>query len=273
MRRFSGLRRLMPHTHWTFLFGCLALAGVFPWAGFWSKDAILAAAHHKAEQSSLFQILYLSGMVTAFLTALYTFRGYFLTFFGPERVPPEAGHHAHESPPAITVPLMILAVCALGVGAYFESTGGFVNYLMYTPSLAFDGLTEAHDVHKFHMDVALISTAVALSGVALAAYLYLGSQKQVAWLATELRPLYNLSYGKFFVDQIYNIIFVMPIWLLAQLSFLIDRKVIDGLVNLVGRIPPALGRMVRTLQTGMVQFYALAMVLGVIVLLAGIFWK
>jgi len=272
MRRFGGLRRLMPVTHWTFLFGCLALAGVFPWAGFWSKDAILAAAHSRAHESRLFEILYWSGMVTAFLTALYTFRGYFLTFHGPERVPPEAGHHAHESPPAITIPLTILAVCALGVGAYFEYTHGFVNFLLFTPSLAFTGLPAA-DVDKFHMDVALVSTAVALSGVGLAAFLYLGDQRQTAWLASTLRPLYNLSYGKFFFDQIYNVAFVWPLWLLAQLSSLVDRWLIDGLVNLVGKIPPACGGVVRTLQTGMVQFYALAMVLGVLVLLAGIFWK
>ncbi|HEX4146133.1 MAG TPA: NADH-quinone oxidoreductase subunit L [Pirellulales bacterium] len=273
MRRFGGLRRLMPVTHWTFLFGCLALAGVFPWAGFWSKDAILAAAHLRAEHNLLFEILYWSGMVTAFLTALYTFRAYFLTFHGPERVPPEAGHHAHESPPAITIPLTILAFCALGVGAYFEYTGGFVDFLLRTPSLAFADLPEAGEVHKFHMNVALVSTAVALSGVGFAAFLYLGDQRQAAWLASTLRPLYSLSYGKFFFDQIYNVAFVWPLWLLAQLSFLVDRRLIDGLVNLVGRIPPACGTVVRSLQTGMVQFYALAMVLGVLVLLAGIFWK
>jgi NADH-quinone oxidoreductase subunit L len=273
MRRFGGLRRLMPVTHWTFLFGCLALAGVFPWAGFWSKDAILAAAHSRAEESSLFEILYWTGMITAFLTALYTFRGYFLTFHGPERVPHEAGHHAHESPPAITIPLTILAFCALGVGAYFEYTHGFVDFLLRTPSLAFSGLPEAGAVHEFHMNVALVSTAVALSGVGLAAFLYLGDQHQAAWLASTLRPLYSLSYGKFFFDQIYNVAFVWPLWLLAQLSSVVDRRLIDGLVNLAGRIPPAFGTVVRSLQTGMVQFYALAMVLGVLVLLAGIFWK
>ena len=101
----------------------------------------------------------------------------------------------------------------------------------------------------------------------------MGDQRQAAWLASTLRPLYSLSYGKFFFDQIYNVAFVWPVWLLAQLSFCVDRRLIDGLVNLVGRIPPACGTVVRTLQTGMVQFYALAMVLGVLVLLAGIFWK
>jgi NADH-quinone oxidoreductase subunit L len=275
MRRFSGLRRLMPVTHWTFLFGCLALAGVFPWAGFWSKDAILAAAHSRAHDSKLFETLYYVGMFTAFLTAIYTFRGYFLTFHGPERVPHEAGHHAHESPAAITVPLRILAVCALAVGAYFEYTHGFVDFLLRTPSLAFETLRDAkglhESVHDFHTSVAVVSTVVALSGVGIAAYLFLGDQRQAAWLAGALRPLYRLSSGKFFIDQIYNVAFVLPLWALAKLSFLVDRVLIDGLVNLVGRIPPACGFVVRLFQTGMVQFYALAMVLGVIVLLAGIF--
>ncbi len=140
MRRFSGLRHLMPTTHWTFLFGCLALSGVFPWAGFWSKDAILAAAHAKGEHDPLFQALFIAGVVAALMTAFYTFRGYFLTFFGPERVPHEAGHHAHESGPAITFPLTVLAVCALVVGAYFELTGSFEHFLVATPSLAYSGM-------------------------------------------------------------------------------------------------------------------------------------
>lgn len=161
---------------------------------------------------------------------------------------------------------------ALGVGAWFEYTHGFVDFLLRTPSLAFEGLPGAKTVHDFHMDVALVSTVVALVGVGIAAFLFLGDQRQVAWLASALRPLYELSYGKFFFDQIYNVLFVWPMWLLAQLSFLVDRLLIDGLVNLVGKLPPAFGFVVRLFQTGMVQFYALAMVLGVLVLLADIFW-
>src|SRR5215467_4533538 len=120
MRRFSGLRRIMPVTCLTFLIGCLALAGFVPFAGFWSKDEILGAVHHAGEHSDapgFYNMLYWAGMFTAGLTAFYTFRGFFLTFFGEERIPHEAGHHAHESPPAMTVPLMILSVFAAGIGA------------------------------------------------------------------------------------------------------------------------------------------------------------
>src|SRR5262249_6352564 len=82
MRRFGGLRRLMPTTHWTFLFGCLALAGVFPFAGFWSKDAIIAAAHERSHDAPLFLALYWVALVVAALTSFYTFRAFFLTFYG-----------------------------------------------------------------------------------------------------------------------------------------------------------------------------------------------
>ncbi|KKK65359.1 hypothetical protein LCGC14_2974920, partial [marine sediment metagenome] len=137
VRKFGGLRRLMPSTHWTFLFGSLALAGIFPFAGFWSKDIILAAVHE--HDGSLYQWLYVAGLFTAFLTAFYTFRAFFLTFYGDEQIPAEAGHHAHESPKPMTVPLMILAVCALVVGAYFELTHGFADFLAKTPSVAYLG--------------------------------------------------------------------------------------------------------------------------------------
>jgi NADH-quinone oxidoreductase subunit L len=269
MRQFGGLRRLMPRTHWTFLFGCLALAGVVPFAGFWSKDAIMAAVHEKAHGTPLYGTLFYVGLATALATAMYTFRAFFMTFYGPERVPHEAGHHAHESPPVMTVPLMVLAVCSLLVGVYFEMTHGFADFLGRTPSLAFEALRETwpHEQHVMHFDVAAISTVVAAIGVGLAAYLYLGDASQVKWLTSRLWPLYWLSRGKLFIDQIYQVLFVWPLRLLASLSYLFDRWVIDGLVNLCGKVPQWFGYALRSLQTGMVQSYALAMVLGVLVLI------
>src|SRR5262249_8599591 len=136
MRRIGGLRRLMPVTCRTFLIGCLALAGLFPFAGFWSKDEILGAGHDKAHHAqglahSLYGGLYWVGMLTAGLTAFYTFRAFFLTFFGEERIPHEAGHHAHESPRVMTTPLIILAVLSVVVGAYFGLTHGILNFLRH----------------------------------------------------------------------------------------------------------------------------------------------
>lgn len=269
MRRFGGLRRLMPTTHWTYLFGSLALAGVVPFAGFWSKDAILAAAHERSGLEPVFEWLYWGALAVAFLTAFYTFRAFFLTFYGPERVPHEAGHHAHESPPVMTLPLVVLAICALAVGAWFEWTGGFADFLRRTPSLAYSGLAVEHGAEHAagsHMLVAAISTALALAGVGLAAFLYLGDPAEVSSIRRLLGPLYWLSYGKLFFDPIYDAFIVRPLAGLSRLSYWFDRTVIDGLVNSVGRLTLAMAWGLRALQSGMVQFYAIAMLWGVVVL-------
>src|SRR5262249_5903542 len=119
MRRFSGLKKLMPITRITFLCGAATLAGFPGLSGFWSKDEILAGtlAQHGGYAGGVYVLLYLVGLGTAGLTAFYTFRAYFLTFEGEERIPEEAGHHAHESPPVMWVPLVILSVGAVGLGA------------------------------------------------------------------------------------------------------------------------------------------------------------
>ncbi len=270
MRHFGGLRRLMPTTCWTFLFGSLALAGVVPFAGFWSKDAIMAAVHDRAHDSAFFNVLFYIALATALATAAYTFRAYFLTFHGPERVPPEAGHHAHESPWNMTVPLMILAVGALIVGGYFEATSknGFADFLHRTPSLAFGEFAEqAKEVEHMHWNVAIISTIAAFAGIGLAYFIYMGAPGRANTIAQKLRPLYILSLGKLFLDPIYGLLFVWPLRALAFIFYAIDRWLIDALVNLVGKIPPWIGATLRGMQNGMVQFYALAMVFGVAVLI------
>jgi NADH-quinone oxidoreductase subunit L len=271
LRSFGGLRRLMPITHWTFLFGCLALAGMFPFAGFWSKDAILAAAYERGQHEGLYLGLYWAGTIVALLTAFYTFRAFFLTFYGPERIPPEAGSHAHESPGVMTVPLMILAVGSLVVGAYYYSTGSFAALLERTPMLAYSGMAVEADAEAHaggaHMLVSIVGTGVAAAGIGLAALLYLGREALVASLALALAPLYRLSYGKLFIDAIYFALVVWPLEALSRLSYWIDSHVIDGLVDFVGRIPPAVARSLRPLGSGLVQFYAVAMVWGVVVLI------
>jgi NADH-quinone oxidoreductase subunit L len=118
-----------------------------------------------------------------------------------------------------------------------------------------------------HQTLAIVTTLVALVGVGAAAFLYLGDRSQVDALARQMRPVYQLSHGKFFLDQVYQVLFVAPLSGLARLSYWLDRTVIDGLVNLSGRVPLAVGSMLRSLQVGLVQFYALAMVLGLLVLI------
>lgn len=268
IRRFGGLRKIMPVTHWTFLIGCLALAGILPLAGFWSKDQILGAVHEKGHDGGWFLTFYWVAVITAGMTAFYTFRAYFLTFFGELKVPDEAGHHAHESPPAMTVPLVILAICATLVGMVFTFGNTFANFLWSTPSLAYTPLfaTLPEEGMVMHGDVALLSTMVALSGIGVAAFLYFGDRWVLRVLTTILKPAYILSYGKFFIDQIYELLIIVPVKALAVVSYSLDRFFVDGIVNTVGAIPKLFGRIFRHLQTGMIQFYALAMVLGLLVL-------
>jgi len=325
MRQFSGLRKIMPITHATFLIGCLALAGLFPLAGFWSKDEILASLHERAHAAHssehaevlsnksmlklaathndgyepvallaeehahdhkhsahnaaydtafsqrLYGFLYYLALGCAGLTAFYTFRAFYMTFYGDLKVPAAAGDHAHESPANMTTPLIILSVCAVFVGLVFGyPTHAFSNLLTQTPSLAYSTIAATEVAPVFHYDVAFWGTVVALIGVALASYFYLGDRKEITAIAKAAGPLYDISLGKFFIDQIYLILFVFPLMVLAYLCYAVDRFIIDGAVNLVGAIPVAGGKTMRLLQNGMVQFYALAMVLGLIVLVWGI---
>ncbi len=324
MRQFSGLRKIMPITHATFLIGCLALAGLFPFAGFWSKDEILASLHERShahpvatEQAALqidsskqasidrdgyqhvallseetphkhphaahnpafdttfshglYGFLYYLAVGCAGLTAFYTFRAFYMTFYGELKVPAAAGDHAHESPASMTTPLVVLAVCAVFVGMVFGfPTHAFSDLLTQTPSLAYKTIADTAVEPEFHVDVAFWGTVVALIGIALASYLYLGDRKEAAAIAKASGPLYDLSLGKFFIDQLYLVVFVFPLLVLAYLCYAVDRFLIDGAVNTVGAIPVAAGKTMRLLQNGMVQFYALAMVLGLIVLVWGI---
>ncbi|REJ68307.1 MAG: NADH-quinone oxidoreductase subunit L [Planctomycetota bacterium] len=277
MRRFGGLRRLMPVTHWTFLIGCLALAGLFPLAGFWSKDAILAAVYDEAaahgtgdweHAATFFNYLFLVASFTAFLTAFYTFRAFFRTFYGEERIPPEAGHHAHESPAVMTVPLMILAVLAAVSGYLLHVNETFAHWLAQTPGIPAVVHHEGHS--SSHSFVAMLSTILAVGGIGLAAYFYLGELTQIDRIARWLRPLYVASYGKFWFDPLYQLLIVGPLWLLAQLAYFLDRYLIDGLVNLVGYLPRVFGGVLRRVQNGMLQLYVLGMIVALLLLAAAV---
>ena len=269
VRRFGGLRRRMPVTYWTFLFGSLALAGLFPFAGFFSKDEILLAVH--GQSGWLWQGLFWTAVFTAFLTAFYTFRALFLTFHGEERIPQEAGEHAHESPRSMTGPLVVLAVGSLMVG---WAGGGIARFLGNTPSLEYlvRRAPETGAEAGSHWLVPSLSLLVVACGIGLAWLLYLGKRTRLEALTRVMDDLglYRLSYGKFFVDQIYLIFIVWPLEGFGWLCYWVDRYVIDGLVNLCGVAPRALGASIRSLQSGLIQYYALAMVLGLLVLLASL---
>ena len=287
MRRFSGLRRVMPTTHATFLCGALALSGFPLLSGFWSKDEILAAtwlAGRSGDFQTIYLALWVSGMVTAGLTAFYTFRAYFLTFWGELRVPPEAGqhgHHAHaeaghhshepaaapqtsyESPPVMTVPLIVLAVFAVGVGFVIGPAG--MPALRIAPFLEVTPGFPAGGEHEMMYGLMALSAAVALAGIAVAWWMYLKQPDLPGRLARNAQGLYQLSLNKFHVDELYD---WFPLGLLRWVTWaarIFDQYVIDGLVDLIGHVPRLFGFLLRPVQNGLVQFYALAMVLSLTV--------
>ena len=266
MRRFGGLRRVLPITHATFLCGALALAGIPPLSGFWSKDEILGvvsgAAHVGVFRPAIYLLLLGAAILTAGLTAFYTFRAYFLTFWGTERVPEEAGHHAHESPPVMTVPLIVLAFLAVGAGLLVGPLShAFSGIITRTPFL------KAELEHPAETFLVMGTTAIAFLGVAMAWWFYVVRPELAPWMAGRLRGFYNLSLYRFHVDDLYTVAIVMPLSAVAGISSTIDFYVIDGLVDCFGQVPRLIGQMFRPIQNGLVQFYALAMVLGLTVFL------
>ncbi|MBX9626441.1 MAG: NADH-quinone oxidoreductase subunit L [Gemmataceae bacterium] len=272
-RRFGGLRRIMPVTHLTFLCGAAALAALPPTSGFWSKDLILEALRDGAETTHPYagglQALLLIGLVTAGLTAFYTFRAYFLTFWGQTRVPEEAGHHAHESPPVMTVPLLVLAVGALAAGAVAGPlTHSFDHFLERTPSLqqAATAVPGAKaPAHAFDWGLAGLSTLLAAGGVGLAAVLYAKGRPEK--VPPGLEPVVALSRNKLYVDEVYEAALVKPLTGAAVAAGMFDRF-LDSFGRLLASAPRLLGHLARPVQNGLVQFYALGMAAGVVVLLS-----
>ncbi|MGQ9607221.1 MAG: NADH-quinone oxidoreductase subunit L [Thermogutta sp.] len=284
LERIGGLRRRLPWTYAVFLVGCLALAGVFPLAGFFSKDQVLIALY-ECEGGPVYRWLFYAGLAGALMTAFYTFRAFFRTFHGQELVPVEAGRHAHESPWIMLGPLVILAAASVTVGPVFGPTGWFEGFLSKTPGLAVaaehaphalaqtgqgaHALTAGHDAHHL---VALWSTLAALAGIGGAMLLYLGpaASLQAAVAAARTLGLYALSYRKVFFDELYGLVLVRPLRGLAAFAAWFDRYVIDCLADLVGLIPKAAGALLRDVQTGFIPWYASAMMLGVLALLAAL---
>ncbi len=261
MRRFSGLRHALPITHWTFLCGAAALAGVPLLAGFWSKDEILAAlvdaTHNEAHRTYFYTIAGIA-ICTALLTAFYTFRAYFMTFWGEERFPKEAGAHPHDAPPVMAWPLRILAVCALFIGLAVGPTHLFGNYIHHTPVLG------AGHEHQFHFSIMALSAVIALTGIGFAWLFYIRSPHLPGQFASALGPLYRLSLNKFYLDEIFRAILVTPLRTIAAISYWFDRTIIDPTVDLVGRIPRGISILPSFMHNGLVSSYALVMWTGLV---------
>jgi NADH-quinone oxidoreductase subunit L len=278
MRRFGGLRYALPTTHWTFLCGAAALAGFPLFAGFWSKDDILGAVWSAGTGESVYQagymVLFIIGLITAGLTAFYTFRAYFRTFWGELRIPHEAGEHAHESPRVMLVPLIILACGAILAGWLNAEpfTNWFGSFLERTPYLQ----PPLHTVEASwgtRLTVMLSSTVLALGGIGLAWWMYVLQPELAPRTATAVRGLYQLALNKFYLDELYDFFLVRPMARIADAARIFDLYVIDGLVDLIGQVPRFVGLLFRPIQNGLAQFYALGMALGMVVFLLILAWR
>jgi NAD(P)H-quinone oxidoreductase subunit 5 len=315
MRLMGGLRKYMPITAITFLIGTLAICGIPPFAGFWSKDEILGSTFNANPA------LWAIGWLTAGITAFYMFRMYFMTFEGPFRgkddriknalkveklqrlglafgpgamnpkeltaLPPEAhdheapeGHHSdvpHESPPSMALPLMVLAVPSVLIGLvgtpfanYFEA---FIHPSGEVVEAGFPPLEIPPDFEwSEFLTMGGSSVGIALIGITLASLMYLSKVIDPGAIAKRIQPLYQLSLNKWYIDDIYEVLFVQGSRRLARQVLEVDVRIVDGIVNLAGFITLVTGEGLKYLENGRAQFYALIVfgaVLG-LVLISGI---
>jgi NAD(P)H-quinone oxidoreductase subunit 5 len=285
MRLMGGLRKHMPITATTFLIGTLAICGIPPFAGFWSKDEIL----HQAYEAN--PGLWAVGFATAGITAFYMFRMYFSTFEGEFRGENKAvlavidgeqekifgkkkasgdheehhDHEPHESPWAMTFPLMVLAVPSMAIGLLGTPFANYFESFIHAPGEVFT--QEAVDLPEFLL-MGGSSVGIGLIGITLAVMMYLQGKIDPAKWAKNNPTLYALSKNKWYFDEIYDLVFVKTIRRLARQVLEVDYKVVDGLVNLTGFVTLLSGEGLKYLENGRAQFYALIVfgaVLGLVI--------
>ncbi|MEP6802170.1 MAG: NADH-quinone oxidoreductase subunit L [Acidobacteriota bacterium] len=266
MRKMGGLRSKMPVTFWTFLIATLALSGIPPFAGFFSKDAILAGVFEDRRY-----ILFAVGVVTAGLTAFYMFRLVSLTFAGRFRGTADQEHHLHESPSTMTIPLVVLAALSVvggwvGLPRVFSETGDKFGAYLAPVFPALPAHREAGLSHGTEWLLIALSTAVAAGGLLLAWKWYARDDgREPDAIVRALPGPYALVRDRFRVDELYEAVIVRPFRLLARgLWKVIDVLVIDGVLNAAAFLVELAGDLLRFLQTGNVRNYALGFFLGVV---------
>jgi NADH-quinone oxidoreductase subunit L len=317
MRHMGDLERRIPVTHWTMLIATLAIAGIFPFAGFFSKDEILWQTW--ASEGGAYRILWFVGYGTALMTAFYMFRLMYLTFYSPSRMSHEVEHHVHESPKSMTMPLVLLALCSIGAGwlSWPHSLGGSARFEKFVePVFAHEavvlieagksgqfaaGEKEAQHTDKTGYVLMFLSLAAAGVGWGMARRSYLNAGKDYAEpIAVKAPPLYTVLYNKWFVDEGYDYVFTgrrklgdirLGAMGAGEAASWFDAKVIDGVVNDVGWVtravatlstwwdkwiidglgvnaPAILARVIsypmRLFEWGLVQWYALVMIAGLL---------
>lgn len=257
----GGLKKYMPITYWTFVIGSAANAGIFPLAGFWSKDEIIVGAW--AHGRPLVAII---GLVAAFFTSLYMFRVVFLTFHGEERFDTRR-FKPHESPAVMSVPLVILAVGSVVAGfvGLPPEAGPFHRFL--EPIFTLPGVEAIHISTATSLTFAVISTIVALAGLGVAYAAYISGAINPVTTAQRYGPLYQLSFRKYYFDEIYEAVIVHPLYRFSVFLWrVVDVKIIDGAVNGVASLVGFTAQRWRRAQTGLVANYALAIALGTVII-------
>lgn len=275
IRRMGGLRKFLPITFITFLIGTLAISGVPPLSGFFSKDEILSALYERG-----YTIHWLIGLITAVLTAFYMMRLYILTFGGKTRMSEEVKHHIHESPYSMAIPLLILALLSV-IGGYIGVPAFMGKILEIHDSNLFEEFLGSsifvkgvppEEYYLFgHWTLVEFSTIAAFLGIVIAIFMYLIKPSLPETLAKVpvISTLYRGSYSKWFVDEIYGVAFIRTFIVLSKdlLWANFDVTIIDGAVNGVGSIARGAATLLRTAQAGILRFYAALMALGAVAIL------
>ncbi len=266
IRNMGGLKKYMSVTHITFLLACLAIAGMPPFSGFFSKDEILAAAFESNGKGGI--VLWGVGVLTAIMTAFYMFRLYAMTFLGKFRGTHEQEHHLHESPKAMTIPLIILAVLAviggwIGIPEVFMHGGHRLEAFLEPVFAQSNALAEKHPL-SHATEYMLMGVSV---GAALIALIYAWTKfSKYQKTDVEETGLGKVLTNKWYVDELYDAIIVKPVQSIAKyLNNIFEKKGIDGFVNGVGKAVNYGSRQIRLLQSGQVGTYILMMVLGILI--------
>ncbi len=262
MRRMGGLKDKLPVTYWTFVVGSLALAGFPLTSGFFSKDDLLISAW---SSGPLGQVLTVLGLVTALMTAFYSFRLVFVTFWGPSHVDPHHADHVHEPSSTMTIPLIILALLSIVTGYL-----GIPEFL--GPMFETEAGRVAHEGGAA-IGIMAAATCMGLLGIAAAYYVYVLNPTLPDRFAQQWQSLYRASLNKWYVDEAYDRTIVRPTFFAAtELWKRVDVNVVDGAVNGVARAIAWVGWMLRLLQSGQAQHYALGMALGAVALFTMFFF-
>ena len=281
LQRMGGLSKKIKWTYLTMLTGTLAIAGIPPLAGFFSKDSILLNAYlYENGGPTLGHILYAAGLFTALLTSFYMFRLIFLTFFGKERYD-EHHLHVHEAPKSMLVPLAILALLSIVGGwlaapAFWGQPDYFAKFLepvFAAPNGSEAGTAEAV-AHALETPLAIVAVITALAGLLAAYWLYVKQPSKPDQLAKSFGGVYQTLLHKYYVDEFYNAVAVRPLlWLSTKVLWkTVDVSIIDGAVNGIAEGITVVGDGTRRTQSGNTRSYAVWVVVGAIVIVAVIFW-